>query len=123
MDVWCKSCRREHRKSIRNHLKDSHMKIREDNRDYINNAKTPCLKCGESRPYVIHFHHIRPSEKEFTLGHNLTYSRERLNNEIKKCICLCANCHTEFHYLYGQSPSDPVKSLYEYVSDVEDSAY
>ena len=75
--------------------------------------KTPCAKCGESRLYVVEFHHIDPNEKEHTISQmrNLDAVRE----EAKKCICLCANCHAEFHHLYGKHPKDPVGSLEEYL--------
>ena len=26
------------------------------------------------------------------------YSLDRVKEEMKKCIVLCANCHREFHY-------------------------
>ena len=38
-----------------------------------------------------------------------------LCNEIKKCVCLCSNCHDEFHYFYGDHPNDPVEALTKYL--------
>lgn len=81
---------------------------------HIQSLKTPCLKCGESRPYVIQFHHIIPSEKR--IAHNLAnYSMVAIDEEIDKCVCLCANCHIEFHHLYGVHPSNPIEALDEYL--------
>lgn len=60
-----------------------------------------CAKCGETRGYVLDFHHINPSEKNETIA-RLTSNTSNINkvyDEIKKCIVLCANCHREFHYL------------------------
>lgn len=64
-----------------------------------------CAKCGDSRFYVLDFHHKDPKEKDNTIA-RLTAnqaSEERLSQELQKCICLCANCHREFHYLENQN--------------------
>lgn len=80
--------------------------------------KSPCIKCGESRLYLIHFHHIDPATKEFCIGAEIVVRKEDvIEKEIKKCVCLCSNCHDEFHYLYGLKPKDPIGSLEEYLTD------
>lgn len=58
-----------------------------------------CTKCGDSRFYVLDFHHLNPEEKDYTIARNSRIKFENLMNEIDKCIPLCANCHREFHYL------------------------
>ena len=85
-------------------------------KDWLYQQKKPCAKCGENRPYAIDFHHINPSEKSFQIsGMVREKSRESILAEIQKCVCLCKNCHAEFHYLYGRQPDKPVKSLTEYL--------
>lgn len=69
----------------------------------INDIKKtkPCQKCGETRIWVLDFHHLDPSEKDDTIA-KLTYHSynvERILDEIQKCTSLCANCHREFHYM------------------------
>lgn len=66
---------------------------------FIDGKKTPCAKCGESRIRCISFHHINPTEKEFTIGKLMKSNFNVIEQEISKCICLCLNCHHEFHYL------------------------
>ena len=66
---------------------------------FINNNKRMCKKCGDTRVYVLEFHHIDPSKKDFTIGRVKKGSFEVIQKEIDKCIVLCANCHREFHYL------------------------
>lgn len=84
--------------------------------DFVNSLKTPCAKCGESRKYVIDFHHIDPAKKQYGIGWGIkARGRKSLKKEIEKCICLCRNCHTEFHYLYGEMPADPEKDLKAYL--------
>lgn len=85
-------------------------------REIFDTYKTCCIKCGERRSYVIDFHHIDPSIKEFTLGNRYRGSNEKIIEEIKKCVCLCSNCHREFHYLYGITPDRPIENLEEYLN-------
>lgn len=66
---------------------------------FIDGKKTPCAKCGENRIRCLSFHHINPNEKEFTIGQLRKSNLDRIEQEIEKCICLCLNCHHEFHYL------------------------
>lgn len=59
-----------------------------------------CAKCGDSRNYVLDFHHINPLEKDMSVSLLLSKgSRKRVIDEIEKCIVLCSNCHRELHYL------------------------
>ena len=59
-----------------------------------------CCKCGETRIYVLDCHHIKDSGKIDTINHMAkSASPETLRAELNKCVCLCANCHREFHYL------------------------
>lgn len=85
-------------------------------KEFIESLKHPCEKCGDSRQYVIDFHHINPDEKKFNVSEGATgRSFVSIINEVEKCVCLCRNCHTEFHYLYGNLPEHPVEMLKEYL--------
>lgn len=89
---------------------------RASNKERLYSFKSPCVKCGEDRKYVIDFHHIDPSTKVFNISTvGVHYSNVDLGIEVKKCVCLCRNCHTEYHYLYGNKPKSPVESLTEYL--------
>lgn len=77
--------------------------IRERNRNFFNIIKqyNNCFLCGDKRHYVLDFHHLSSSEKDFSIsraGGN-TYSLKYLLKEIEKCACLCSNCHREVHFL------------------------
>jgi predicted HNH restriction endonuclease len=51
-------------------------------------------KCLE----VLDFHHINPSLKFDNIGYMAeNYSHEKVQEEAKKCILLCSNCHREVH--------------------------
>lgn len=64
----------------------------------------PCAKCGESRIYLLDFHHRDPLKKDYSISDNTNAKFETLMQEINKCILLCANCHREFHYLNQENP-------------------
>jgi len=58
-----------------------------------------CLDCKNSFPYpVFEFHHLDPNDKEFNWNKMRLVSEERLQNELSKCVMLCANCHRIRHH-------------------------
>ncbi len=61
--------------------------------------KKTCVKCGEKRWYVLDFHHKDSSKKLYNIGDGSRRSKGMIEKEIKKCVLLCRNCHSEFHYL------------------------
>ena len=69
-----------------------------EKREYVDAQRTQCAKCGDTRTYLLDFHHKNPNEKEFTIGTMKRGAKETIQKEIDKCICLCANCHREFHH-------------------------
>ena len=70
-----------------------------EKRAFVDSQRDFCAKCGDTRTYVLDFHHKNPSEKEFTIGKVKKGSLDIIQKEIDKCICLCANCHRDFHFL------------------------
>lgn len=79
---------------------------------YVLSLKTKCEICGyDKNKYALEFHHLDEREKDDSISHlanTRIWSRktkELIDTEVKKCICLCANCHREKHH-----PSN----IYEY---------
>ena len=56
-----------------------------------------CEKCGFLDPRALVFHHKNSDEKEFNIGRGIV-SKLKLEKELKKCIVLCANCHSIEHF-------------------------
>lgn len=60
-----------------------------------------CVDCGESSWYCLDFHHIDPLQKEATLARVIRckgWGKERILEEIAKCVVLCGNCHRKRHF-------------------------
>lgn len=59
-----------------------------------------CSNCGESHPACLHFHHVDPSLKLFTINRGVMMHKpmDSLKAEMEKCILLCANCHAKLHW-------------------------
>jgi hypothetical protein len=58
-----------------------------------------CESCGESRYWVLDFHHINPKEKEYEVSSLIRIgNKKRVLDEINKCKVLCANCHRDLHH-------------------------
>lgn len=63
-----------------------------------------CFICGYNKcPQALEFHHLKSSPKNFGLSSKgITHSWDKIRQEIKKCLLLCANCHREIHAGYLQ---------------------
>lgn len=59
-----------------------------------------CERCGfnENIPPCYAFHHLNPSNKEFSIGQKGTLSFDKLKKETDKCQLLCQNCHSKTHW-------------------------
>jgi predicted HNH restriction endonuclease len=66
-------------------------------KEFIHSLKTVCVFCGELERVCLEFHHKNPAEKEFNIAGGYGYSREHIQKEVAKCICVCANCHRKIH--------------------------
>lgn len=60
-----------------------------------NNSK--CLFCEEKELCCLDFHHT--GEKEMNVSDLVRgqYSLIRLEEEMKKCVIVCSNCHRKIH--------------------------
>ena len=63
----------------------------------LDEAGGACRLCGYDRCVAaLHFHHLEPAEKRFTLSHRgVARSLESARAEASKCVLLCSNCHVE----------------------------
>jgi hypothetical protein len=62
----------------------------------IEEAGGRCAACGYSAHHAaLQFHHLDPTSKAFTLRDGDTRSLERMREEARKCVLLCANCHAQ----------------------------
>ncbi len=70
--------------------------------EYIQDIKNQlcCADCGERHPATLQFHHLNSEDKMFNIGDAVRdgISLDKIKQEIKKCIVLCANCHAIRHY-------------------------
>jgi hypothetical protein len=74
--------------------------------EYIRSKKTdvPCHDCGgKFPPYCMDFHHLNEGTKHYALKHRSfvdkmsTCSIKRIDEELSKCVIVCANCHRIRH--------------------------
>ena len=57
-----------------------------------------CEKCGYDKcNSALEFHHLDPTKKDFSPSANMNMAWNKIQNEIDKCILVCANCHREIH--------------------------
>ena len=106
-----KGTRRANCKNCQNTYMRTHYHKKKETINEIK-AKTGCAKCGEKRPYCLDFHHIDPMTKENTIARmsSNSYNIANILTEIDKCICLCSNCHREFHYLLERDNTLTIQS-------------
>lgn len=64
----------------------------------INLLGRKCKKCGQDNIFVLEFHHLFGKDNAISKMRMEGVKWSLLEKEIKKCILLCANCHSELHY-------------------------
>lgn len=66
----------------------------------INDLKSEgCSLCGEKCIPCLEFHHLDPSQKDFNISQmKVKGNISKLQDEIAKCVLLCANCHRKVHH-------------------------
>jgi hypothetical protein len=65
-----------------------------------------CAVCGYNRtPYNLHFHHVDPSTKSFSMHMGVGKALATFREEAKKCVLVCANCHGEIEAGLIESPA------------------
>lgn len=86
---WCKCCVYEAQKK---RWKDRKILA-------VNLLGGKCCKCGYNKNYAaLDFHHVDPKEKEFDWTKLRQLSWKDIIAELKKCVCICSNCHAEVHH-------------------------
>ena len=62
-----------------------------------------CGICGYNKcTQALEFHHVTPSEKDFTIGSSNIANWTKIVAELRKCVMVCTNCHRELHYGYAK---------------------
>jgi len=107
----CKECKKNYDKywygkniNRRNKLKHNAKERLIRNKNFIRNYKISigCQICGYNKSYnALEFHHKNDDDKKYNISLMKTLSIKTIENEIKKCMIVCANCHREIHENYN----------------------
>lgn len=93
----CSSCNKKRTRYTRERMRSTKEK-------YVKLMGGKCFKCGiqTDRYEIYDFHHINPLEKDEHIADLFRYSEEKMRSkieeELKKCILVCSNCHRTIHY-------------------------
>lgn len=71
---------------------------------YVQTLKKKCEICGYDKDKsALEFHHTNERNKSFNISSFAAKriwskkTKDLIDKEVKKCKCLCANCHREIH--------------------------
>ena len=68
-----------------------------------------CGICGYDKCVeALEFHHIDPNQKDFTPSASVA-NRQVFVEELRKCVCICSNCHREVHAGITNIPNEILK--------------
>ena len=89
---YCKECNKENVIKRQRQIKQKCL-------DYLGGK---CSMCGYNKcSGALEFHHKDPSEKDITISHwgrtSWNKNKDKITQELDKCILVCANCHREIH--------------------------
>lgn len=82
--------------------------VKRRKKDLISVFGSKCCICGFNQfQEALEFHHVNPNEKEFGItSATTTRAIEIQLAELRKCICVCANCHRGIHAGYLLVPNN-----------------
>ena len=83
--------REAHRKAVKERNKKVTTTNRQKLYEYL--SEHPCLDCGEDRPIVLEFDHLRDKRMGVARMVADSYSWKEILLEIDKCEVVCRNCH------------------------------
>ena len=104
LQTRCKQCasiayKKAYQERYADKIKVRNKKRWDENRKrLVEHKRSACEKCGETHIACLELHHVDPSRKEFQLSSSLHMRWERIEEELKKCQLLCANCHRKVHH-------------------------
>jgi len=76
---------------------NKYMQNKKECADYLGGK---CCGCGADNLIVLQFHHRDPEMKQYALNkkfRRMAMKLEDVQQELDKCVLLCANCHTLEH--------------------------
>jgi 5-methylcytosine-specific restriction endonuclease McrA len=69
-----------------------------------------CMFCGYHKyDGALEFHHLDPSQKDFSISTCKFADFDKVKSELDKCILVCANCHRELHANLRSVPQPGLK--------------
>ena len=87
----------------RAYMREYKKKERHARKAYLDSIKMSrgCESCGVfDAPICMDFHHRNQEEKETVLSGREMYglTKQKLEDEINKCMVLCKSCHHKYHH-------------------------
>lgn len=89
-EILCANCERIHYRAKNS---PNPLKVK-----CVNIAGGSCTICGNNNPFVLEFHHSKPEGKSFQIGDRGLKNFAHMQDEISKCVLVCANCHQAAHF-------------------------
>lgn len=80
-------------------------RLKQRKKELIDMFGGKCHECKNKYHYsVFEFHHLDPTIKDKKIGRLVGKTIEKLKDELKSCIMVCANCHRLLHYDEDYTP-------------------
>lgn len=106
----CRECQKDYRKT---HYLNNRQKYIDKAKNYKDTfiqwfigykKNLSCQSCGENRYWVLDFHHKDPNGKDAEVSTLLkSCNKQKILDEISKCVVLCSNCHRDLHHQEKQA--------------------
>ena len=97
INKYCKTHYEKNKEKYKAKARIHNQRYIQEGRMFVRGLKmsNSCVECFESHPDVLEFDHVEPSTKNTDVSYMAqhAYSLKTIEEEIAKCILLCANCH------------------------------